>query len=152
MPQPKTRSVKQGRPDKVVALSATSSPHGLGFEAKRPKVVSPLEHRTGWRPHRRCLRDPCCPIGAPAFDFVATNMLSVALGVAPRAKGPRKNNSRPRIPSAGHLRLLLGREILKILRVFLRFHSVVAAESDPHLGAILGSYSFASPKWGTRVA
>src|SRR5690606_21008211 len=38
-----------------------------------------------------------------------------------------------------------GREILKILQVFLRFPSVVAVESDPHLGAIPGSYSFVRP-------
>jgi len=31
-----TRSVKEGWPDKPVALSAASSPHRLGFEAKRP--------------------------------------------------------------------------------------------------------------------
>ncbi len=59
--------------------------------------------------------------------------------------GSCKNNSCPRIPTARHLRPHLGRGILEIPRVFLRFRSVVAPEADALLGAILTSYSCASP-------
>ena len=61
------------------------------------------------------------------------------------AKGSRKNNLHLRIPDARHLRPLLGRKILEIRAVLLRFRSVVAAEADARLGANLTSYSCASP-------
>ena len=63
-----------------------------------------------------------------------------------RAEGPRKNNFSPGISSSPHLRSLLGREILSVALLRLRFRSVVALESGTNLSAILCSYSLADPK------
>jgi len=50
-------------------------------------------------------------------------------------RGRAKITSHFRIPSSGHLRLLLNRTTVNIDRLCLRSCSIVAAESDPNLGA-----------------